>query len=171
MVKEVKNKELIIQNSKKELGSIPYGLLVWATGNTARPLVSNLMKKLPADLQNQRRGLVTDDWLLVKGSGGSIYCLGDASATKYAPTAQVASRQVAYLAQQFSMLHQLEPQIESLKAQGQDPTPILKQIPPFSLRNKTLVSFDWLKCWLFGRDVTIEDSGAPYRQRKSADKP
>jgi NADH:ubiquinone reductase (non-electrogenic) len=26
----------------------------------------------------------------------------------------------------------------------------------FSLRNKTLVAFDWVKCWLFGRDISRE---------------
>lgn len=201
MVKEVRQKDVIVQNSKKELETLPFGMLVWATGNTARPLVLDLIKKLPSDQQNQRRGLVTDDWLVVKGSPSqSIYALGDASATKWAPTAQVASKQGAFLAHQFNKLHQLESEKKRLQDEGKDPAGIFSQIPQFSyehfgtlayigaekaiadlpgnvhvggaftfyfwrsaylsnlfsLRNKTLVSFDWFKKWVFGRDISRE---------------
>ncbi|KAI8847726.1 hypothetical protein BC829DRAFT_418184 [Chytridium lagenaria] len=133
MVKEVRQKELIVQNNKKEMESIPFGLLVWATGNTARPIVADLIKKLPSSLQNQRRGLVTDDRLMVKGSGGSIYAVGDASATKWAPTAQVASRQGAYLADHFQRLHLLESEKKTnLTAKEGDSLSIVESLPPFS---------------------------------------
>ncbi|KAJ3105378.1 NADH:ubiquinone oxidoreductase [Phlyctochytrium planicorne] len=202
MVKEVRQKELLVQNAKKEQEKIPFGLLVWATGNTARPLVADLIKKLPSNLQNQRRGLVTDDHLIVKGSNGTIYAVGDASATKWAPTAQVASRQGAYLADHFSTLHQLEKDRANDLSQGKESNSLAIQesLPPFSyehlgtlayigsekaiadlpgnvhvggaltfyfwrsaylsnlfsLRNKALVSFDWLKCRIFGRDISRE---------------
>ena len=103
MVKEVKSHELLVQDAQKKAFSIPYGLLVWATGNTARGLVSDLIKSLPKEVQNQRRGLVVDDFMAVKGTS-NIFALGDASATKYAPTAQVASRQGRYLGTFFNEL-------------------------------------------------------------------
>ncbi|KAJ3054321.1 NADH:ubiquinone oxidoreductase, partial [Rhizophlyctis rosea] len=76
MVKEVKQKELVVQNAQKEIERIPYGLLVWATGNAPRTVVQDLIKQLPPTLQNQRRGLVVDEYLRVKGTD-NIYCLGD----------------------------------------------------------------------------------------------
>ena len=42
-----------------------------------------------------------DDYLKVRGSA-NIFALGDASATKFAPTAQVASNQGKYLAKFFN---------------------------------------------------------------------
>jgi NADH:ubiquinone reductase (non-electrogenic) len=50
--------------------------------------------------------------------------LGDCSATKYAPTAQVAAQQGAYLARLFNTMartNALESEITSLKAQHQTP--------------------------------------------------
>lgn len=102
MVKEVHEKDIVVKRPDGSLDTIPYGLLVWATGNTARPLVRNLMAKYP-EVQNIRRGLAVDDWLRMKGPE-DIFALGDASATHYAPTAQVAAQQGKYLARVFSML-------------------------------------------------------------------
>ncbi|KAI7879057.1 FAD/NAD(P)-binding domain-containing protein [Lichtheimia hyalospora FSU 10163] len=102
MVKEVHEKDIVVKRPDGTLDTIPYGLLVWATGNTARPLVRNLMAKYP-EVQNVRRGLAVDDWLRMKGPE-NIFALGDASATHYAPTAQVAAQQGKYLARVFSML-------------------------------------------------------------------
>jgi NADH dehydrogenase FAD-containing subunit len=91
MVKEVQDKSIVVQKPDGSNATIPYGLLVWATGNTVRPVIRNLMGKL-SEHQKIRRGLDVDDWLQLKGADG-IYALGDVSATKYAPTAQVASQQ------------------------------------------------------------------------------
>ncbi|KAH8549252.1 hypothetical protein BGW37DRAFT_502378 [Umbelopsis sp. PMI_123] len=102
MVKEVHDKEIMVKQADGSLAKIPYGLLVWATGNTSRPVVRNLMAKFPAT-QKVGRGLVVDDWLRMEGSD-DIYALGDASATRYAPTAQVASQQGKYLARIFARL-------------------------------------------------------------------
>ncbi|CAO3670957.1 hypothetical protein G6F70_005443 [Rhizopus microsporus] len=106
MVKEVKEKEIVVQRPDGNMDTIPYGLLVWATGNTSRPLVRDLMAKYP-EAQNVRRGLVVDDWLRMAGAK-DIYALGDCTATKYAPTAQVASQQGKYLARVFAQLHATE---------------------------------------------------------------
>ncbi|ORX46288.1 FAD/NAD(P)-binding domain-containing protein [Hesseltinella vesiculosa] len=102
MVKEVREKEIVVQRPDGKTETMPYGLLVWATGNTARPLVRDLMAKFP-NTQNIRRGLAVDDWLRLEGSE-SIFALGDATATKYAPTAQVAAQQGKYLARLFQQM-------------------------------------------------------------------
>ncbi|KAI8071388.1 hypothetical protein BC940DRAFT_167943 [Gongronella butleri] len=114
MVKEVREKEIVVQRPDGQQEVIPYGLLVWATGNTSRPLVRDLMAKFP-DTQNVRRGLVVDDWLRLQGSE-TIFALGDATATKYAPTAQVAAQQGKYLArlfQQMAVRERLEIELEA----------------------------------------------------------
>lgn len=60
--------------------SIPYGLLVWATGNTARPLVKSMISQIGEKVQNQRRGLVVDDTLKVAGAE-DVWACGDCTAT------------------------------------------------------------------------------------------
>jgi NADH:ubiquinone reductase (non-electrogenic) len=115
MVKEVHDREITVQQADGSLSKMPYGLLVWATGNTSRPMVRNLMSKFP-QTQTVGRGLLVDDWLKMQGSE-DIYVLGDAAASKYAPTAQVASQQGKYLARLFSQLalqDQLEAEITAL---------------------------------------------------------
>ncbi|KAI8973200.1 hypothetical protein BDF20DRAFT_906916 [Mycotypha africana] len=118
-VKEVRAKEIIVQKGQDgEKEAIPYGLLVWATGNTTRPLIKKLMARYP-DKQTIRRGLAVDDWLRMEGSQ-DIYVMGDASATKYAPTAQVAAQQGKYLARVFAQLHdveQYEAEVEKAKTE------------------------------------------------------
>ena len=119
MVKDVKEKSVIVQDANKEIREIPYGLLVWATGNTSRQITRNLMTKLP-NVQTQRRGLLVDDYLSMLGADG-VYAVGDCTATQYAPTAQVASQQGIYLAQIFGKLGQkakLEKQLAELRAVG-----------------------------------------------------
>lgn len=75
MVKEVKEKVIIAQNERKEIVEYPYGLLVWATGNTARPLTKDIMDQLPNE-QVSRRGLLVDEHLRLLGADG-IFALGD----------------------------------------------------------------------------------------------
>ncbi|KAL7422688.1 NADH:ubiquinone oxidoreductase [Cryptotrichosporon argae] len=118
MVKDVKERSVVVQDANKEIREIPYGLLVWATGNVSRPITRNLMAKLP-HAQTQRRGIVVDDYLSMLGAEG-IYALGDCTATQYAPTAQVASQQGQYLAQTFGKLGQkfkYEQQLAQLRTQ------------------------------------------------------
>jgi NADH:ubiquinone reductase (non-electrogenic) len=120
MVKEVHDKDITVQQADGTLAKIPYGLLVWATGNTSRPVVRNLMAHFPKT-QTMGRGLLVDDWLRLQGSD-DIYALGDASATKYAPTAQVASQQGKYLARLFSQLslrEHLEAEISAMPESDQ----------------------------------------------------
>ncbi|EJD40789.1 NADH dehydrogenase [Auricularia subglabra TFB-10046 SS5] len=120
MVKEIKPNAVVVQKEDKSLVELPFGLLVWAGGNTARPITKALMASLGAS-QAGRRGLAVDDHLCVAGSGGSIFALGDCTQTAYAPTAQVASQEGAYLARQFAQMarkHALEQDLQVLRADG-----------------------------------------------------
>lgn len=126
MVKDVKEQAVVVQDANKEIREIPYGLLVWATGNTSRPLTRNLMGKLP-HAQNVRRGLVVDDFLRMLGAEG-IYALGDCTATQYAPTAQVASQQGQYLAQSFNKMGNKARYERDLAALRADPAALPEQI-------------------------------------------
>lgn len=123
MVKDVKEKSVVVQDANKEIKEIPYGLLVWATGNTSRTITRNLMAKLP-QAQTQRRGLLVDDYMSMLGADG-VYALGDCTATQYAPTAQAASQQGIYLAQTFNKLGnkaKLEKELAQLRASPDAPT-------------------------------------------------
>ncbi|EFP82678.2 NADH dehydrogenase [Puccinia graminis f. sp. tritici CRL 75-36-700-3] len=119
MVKQVHPKSITALDENKQLMEIPYGLLVWATGNTSRELTRQLMAALP-EHQTQRRGLLVDDDLSVLGADG-IYALGDCTATSYAPTAQAASQQGQYLARRFGLMakrEKLENQLVLAKQNG-----------------------------------------------------
>lgn len=71
--------------------------------------------------QAGKRALAVDDHLSVLGSDGSLFALGDCSQTSYAPTAQVASQQGAYLARMFAQMAKkdaLERDLQVLRASG-----------------------------------------------------
>lgn len=120
MVKEVKEKSVVLQMPDKSIVEVPCGMVVWAAGNKGRKITQDLMAKLPQD-QTNRRGITVDgmqhvlipfhflmqtyriDFMQMKGANG-IFAIGDCTATSYAPTAQVASQQGAYLAR---VLHQM----------------------------------------------------------------
>jgi NADH:ubiquinone reductase (non-electrogenic) len=61
-------------NAKRE---IPAATVVWATGVGLHPLANALARALPEGSQLNSRALTVDDRLRVKGSGGTIYALGD----------------------------------------------------------------------------------------------
>ncbi|KAF2157266.1 FAD/NAD(P)-binding domain-containing protein [Myriangium duriaei CBS 260.36] len=89
-------------DGKKVLEKIPYGLLVWATGNAVRPVVKDLMNQIPAQ-KDSRRGLAVNEYLVVKGTE-DIWAVGDCAVANYAPTAQVASQEGAFLARLFNQM-------------------------------------------------------------------
>ncbi len=148
-VKEVKPREIVVQNAQNEIESIPYGLIVWATGNTARPVVSDLIKKLPQNIQNQRRGLVVDDYLQVKGADG-IYALGDCSATKYPPTAQVASRQGKYLSKRFNEIGTITEEASQIGLANENIAEKLSTLEPFEHESLGMLAY-------IGSDTAIAD--------------
>ncbi|KAL7268867.1 NADH:ubiquinone oxidoreductase, partial [Rhizina undulata] len=110
MVKKVTDKyieaEVTKPDGSKEIQRLPYGCLVWATGNTTRPVIRDFMSQIPQQ-KDSRRGLAVNEYLVVDGTDG-IWALGDCSATKYAPTAQVASQQGAFLARLFNSMAQTQ---------------------------------------------------------------
>lgn len=103
-VKDVSKDDVKVEvtgpDGTKYLQTIPYGLLVWATGNRQKGLIQNLAMRL-TEQQDSRRGLVVDDCLLVQGAQ-NIWALGDCANSKLPPTAQVAHQQGSYLAKAFN---------------------------------------------------------------------
>ncbi|KAJ5130674.1 FAD-dependent pyridine nucleotide-disulfide oxidoreductase [Penicillium bovifimosum] len=110
MVKKVTDKYIQAEVTKpdgtKELETIPYGLLVWATGNAIRGVVRDLMSQLPAQA-NSRRGLAVNEYLVVNGTD-NVWAVGDCAIANYAPTAQVASQEGAFLGRLFNTMAKSE---------------------------------------------------------------
>ncbi|KAL1589939.1 hypothetical protein WHR41_01312 [Cladosporium halotolerans] len=208
---------------EKVLERIPYGLLVWATGNAVRPVVRDLMGQIPAQ-KDSRRGLAVNEYLVVKGTE-NVWAVGDCAVANYAPTAQVAAQEGAFLARLFNQMaktEEFETELATLsEKQGTAPNKDsrdevfaqikdvqkrlrrVKQMGPFeyshqgslayigsekavadiswltgnlatggqltyffwrsaylsmcfSTRNRVLVFMDWMKSYIFGRDVSRE---------------
>ena len=59
MVKEVKDKSVILQMPDKSIKEVPVGMVVWAGGNKARDVSVDLMSRLP-DAQKNKRGITVD---------------------------------------------------------------------------------------------------------------
>ena len=93
-------------DGKKSMQIMPYGLLVWATGNAVRPVVKDLMAQIPAQ-KDSRRGLAVNEYLVVQGTK-DIWATGDCAVAGYAPTAQVASQEGAFLARLFNTMAKTE---------------------------------------------------------------
>ncbi|KAL2164365.1 hypothetical protein VTH06DRAFT_3581 [Thermothelomyces fergusii] len=110
VVKKVTDKtveaEVTRPDGRKETVVFPYGLLVWATGNTVRPVVRDLMSRIPAQA-NSRRGLAVNEYLVVQGTR-DIWAVGDCAVAGYAPTAQVASQEGTFLARLFNNMAKTE---------------------------------------------------------------
>jgi NADH:ubiquinone reductase (non-electrogenic) len=56
----------------------------------------------------------------MSGTDGTIFALGDCTSTQYAPTAQVASQQGAYLAKLFAQLAKRDALLEQIVAAKQE---------------------------------------------------
>ncbi|KAK4962303.1 NADH:ubiquinone oxidoreductase [Elasticomyces elasticus] len=93
-------------SGQKQLEKIPYGLLVWATGNALRPVVKDLMAQIPAQ-KDSRRGLAVNEYLVVKGTE-NVWAVGDCAVAGYAPTGQVAAQEGAFLARLFNQMGKTE---------------------------------------------------------------
>ncbi|KAK7438080.1 NADH:ubiquinone oxidoreductase [Stygiomarasmius scandens] len=106
MVKEVKDKSVVLQMPDKSIAEVPCGMVVWAGGNKGRKITQDLMAKFP-EVQKNKRGITVDDHLRMAGAEG-LFAIGDCTSTSYAPTAQVASQQGAYLARVFAQLAKKE---------------------------------------------------------------
>jgi NADH:ubiquinone reductase (non-electrogenic) len=98
--------EIMRPDGTKEKVIIPYGLLVWATGNAIRPIVRDLINRIPAQ-KNSRRGLAVNEYLVVQGAR-DVWAVGDCAVAGYAPTAQVASQEGNFLAHLFNNMAKTE---------------------------------------------------------------
>lgn len=58
---------------------LPFGACVWCTGIKLNPLAQQLQQVLPEGSQTNLRAINTDQYLRVRGSGGSIFAIGDAA--------------------------------------------------------------------------------------------
>ena len=155
---------------------IPFGLLVWATGNAPTAFVKGL--DLPKDGAGRLK--VGPD-LKVSGED-SIYALGDCSILEASPlpaTGQVAEQQGRYLAKAFARRAQGKPvppfeykrmgmlayvggnravaDLPGVKAGGFITFLFWRSVyfsKLMSLRNRVLVLFDWVKSHVLGRDLS-----------------
>ncbi|KAJ2784585.1 NADH:ubiquinone oxidoreductase [Coemansia javaensis] len=200
MVKEVRARELVVQGADGARRELPYGVVVWATGIKASPLVDRIRERFPLE-QTNRRGLLVDEYLRVKGAR-DIWALGDCALSGYAPLAQVASQQAKWLSRALNaaaaaaaasdgddgadLFSRIEQHARPFKYSSQGSLAYIgsdKAIADlplfnrnisaggiatfwfwksaylnelFSLRNTTLVASDWIKRFLFGRDISRE---------------
>jgi NADH:ubiquinone reductase (non-electrogenic) len=98
--------DISLPDGTKQRVVIPYGLLVWATGNAVRPIIKDLISSIPAQ-KNSRRGLAVNEYLVVQGAR-DIWAVGDCAVAGYAPTAQVASQEGSFLGHLFNNMAKTE---------------------------------------------------------------
>ena len=116
-VKRVNDKtieaEITLPDGTKKMEIMPYGLLVWATGNAVRGVVKDLMGQIPAQ-KDARRGLNVNEYLVVNGTE-NIWAVGDCAVANYAPTAQVAAQEGVFLANLFNTMAKTDAIEEEMK--------------------------------------------------------
>lgn len=160
----------------KDGSRLPYGLLLWSTGNGPTALVDRLT--FPKD---DRSRILTDEYFRVKGYE-NIYAIGDCAAIESNPlpaTSQVAQQQGKYLARALNRLASGKPvepfrykhlgmlayiggrralaDLNEVKGRGWATwlfwrSAYLTRI--VSLRNKFSIIADWTKAMIFGRDIS-----------------
>lgn len=171
-VAAVKERELIL----KDGSHVPYGLLVWSTGNTQTPFV----KSLPFEKDRASR-LITDNFFHVKGFN-HIFAFGDCATIEgqsLPATSQVAQQEGYYLARllnakaknksvhpfqykHYGMLayigsNKALADLPQVKGKGFSTWLFWRSAYLTKLvrwKNKILVVFDWTKAFIFGRDAS-----------------
>ncbi|CAL9737421.1 rotenone-insensitive NADH-ubiquinone oxidoreductase, mitochondrial [Monosporozyma servazzii] len=111
--------------------TLPYGTLIWATGNKIRPIIKNLTTKIP-EQANSTRAITVNPFLTVKGSS-NIFAIGDNAFIGLPPTAQVAHQQADYLSKTFDKMSRIEG-FHELLAKRKDKVDLLfeeQKIKPF----------------------------------------
>ncbi|CAJ1433748.1 unnamed protein product [Effrenium voratum] len=102
-VTEITKKEIRMKQRLGEQMSLKYGCVVWAAGikqndltlglkNGLMELNEGVSDKNLAVLKTPANGIITDDWLQVRGSGGSIFALGDAASVRHERTSPYAEQ-------------------------------------------------------------------------------
>jgi NADH:ubiquinone reductase (non-electrogenic) len=102
-VQQVDSKSLRVKKKDGTVKEMPYGVLVWVAGNATRQLVKDTMLAIGPESQKDRRGLVVDKHLRVKGTA-NVWALGDCAISGWPPTAQVAFQQGSFLGRMFNDL-------------------------------------------------------------------
>jgi len=170
-VKKVQSNAVILDNDEE----IPFGLLVWSTGNGPTSVVAD------AGLSLDGGRLIVDEKFLVLNSE-NIYAVGDCAIIEgnpLPPTAQVAQQQGAHLAKvlnkaldgvacaPFKYKHrgmmayvgQRKALVDTKNVQGKGfgtwlfwRSAYLTKL--MSWKNKMLVVVDWIRTFIFGRDIS-----------------
>ncbi len=170
-VVRVEEAKIILQDGTE----IPYGLVVWSTGIGPTKFILSL------PFAKDRGRLIVDPFLRVKG-WTNVYALGDCAVVEgneLPATSQVAQQQGMYLAKELNRLGRgVSPRpfrhhhygmlayvgsgraladLAKFKGKGfvtwifWRSAYLTKLV---SWKNKTLVVFDWVKAFVFGRDVS-----------------
>ncbi|MBI1317633.1 MAG: hypothetical protein GC168_01625 [Candidatus Hydrogenedens sp.] len=172
LVREVTHDAVVLSNGEE----IGYGLVVWSTGNGPTELVDNL--DLPKD---RTKRLITDEYCCVKTTD-NIFSVGDCAVMEHnplAPTAQVAQQGGTYVAKQLNDLvakkerkpfnykhkgmlayvggNKALADMGSRKSKGFHTWILWRSAyltKLISFQNKLMVMFDWLRAFIFGRDIS-----------------
>jgi NADH:ubiquinone reductase (non-electrogenic) len=167
----VEEEKLYLQEGEE----IPFGLLIWATGNAPNPFTAAL------PFAKEKGRLLVDEYLRVKDQE-SIYALGDCALVEgnaMPATGQVAEQQGKYLAQAFRLRvkdkvvppffyrpmgmlayvggHRAVADLPGIKGHGFGVYLFWRSVyltKLISFRNKVMVVFGWLRTFLFGRDLS-----------------
>lgn len=170
-VKKVESAAVVLDNDEV----VPYGLLVWSTGNGPTGIVAD--SGLPLD-----QGRIIVDGTFQVSNSANIYSVGDCAVidgNPLPPTAQVAQQQGAHLAKilnkeldgksagPFEYRHRgmmayvgkRKALVDTKNVQGKGfgtwlfwRSAYLTKL--MSWKNKTLVVVDWLRTFFFGRDIS-----------------
>ncbi len=172
MVKEVRERDVVLADGT----TMGHGLVVWSTGIGATPFVQSL--PYPKD---RAQRLMTDEFFHVNETDG-IYAIGDCATRAgdaLPATAQVALQEGKYLAKGLNRLAAGKP-VKAFKYHNLGmlayigDNRALADLPKFKSKgigtilfwrsayltrlvgwkNKILVLFDWLKTFIFGRDIS-----------------
>merc|ERR1711972_246754 len=101
MMKEAEPDKVHIKHKDGVITTIDYGTLLWVGGVCMRPFTKALCQKV-GEMQTDRRGLIVDECLRVKGTKlGEVFAIGDCAVSGKPPTAQVAYQQGKYLGRMF----------------------------------------------------------------------
>ncbi|KIW65389.1 hypothetical protein PV04_07652 [Phialophora macrospora] len=131
----------------KDQGRVPYGMLIWATGNMNVPLIETI------DVKRSEKGLkriLTDDRLRVFKPGGDgdvhdgVFALGDAADIEGASlptTAEVAVQKAKYLVRIFNELAKSTGGASTGDATTPPVAQQQQQQQPFTYSQKQLVSY------------------------------
>jgi NADH:ubiquinone reductase (non-electrogenic) len=103
MVKEAEPEKVHLKLKDGTVHTLDYGMLLWVGGVCMRPFTKEICDKIGKEKgQSDRRGLVVDECLRVKGTPlGEVFAIGDCAVSGKPPTAQVAMQQGKYLGRVF----------------------------------------------------------------------